>query len=172
MRNLIYSPFPNYKIKRPQKTFAFLKIGFCQIQLSIWETSYIQHRSHCFAALSTFVKKYIYACVRFLTVTSWHAHFWYVPLHDIFATLSSGIWQKVLMVQEVSSKPPAQWFSLICLLQHFPANEQFALLIWRYLCAKCWKNLLLAKWKISIRNSKNTYTKQVTVLWRLQMTSA
>ena len=98
MRNLIYSkldsPFPNYKIKRPQNTFAFLKIGFCQIQLSIWETSHIQHRFHCFAALSTFVK-------------------------NIFMLVFAFSLVPHVMVQEVSSKPPTQWCSLICLLQHF-----------------------------------------------------
>ena len=92
MLNLIYSkldsPFPNYKIKTTSKTFAFLKTSTFTIGI---EAKMSLH-------LSTFVKKYIYACVRFLTVTSWHAHFWYVPLHDIFAQLISGIWQKVLRV--------------------------------------------------------------------------
>ena len=53
-----------------------------------------------------------------------------VSWHAIFSPLISFIQQKFLTVQEVSSKPATQWFSLTCMLQHFPSNERCVLLSW------------------------------------------
>ena len=97
-----------------------------------------------------------------------------VSSHAIFSPLISFIQQKFLTVQEVSSKPAAQWFSLTCLLQHFPSNERCVLLSW---CGNiCVQNAGRKSTFGEMKNfhskvKKNTYTKHVTVLWHLQMTS-
>ena len=98
MRNLIYSkldsPFPNYKIKRPQKLLLSWKLAFAKFNFPF-------ERHHIFNIGPTALQHCRHLLENiFMLVFA----FWLVP-H--------------VMVQEVSSKPPTQWCSLICLLQHF-----------------------------------------------------
>ena len=98
MRNLIYSkldsPFPNYKIKRPQKLLLSWKLAFAKFNFP-FERHHIFNIGPTALQLCRHLLKNIFMLV---------FAFWLLP-H--------------VMVQEVSSKPPTQWCRLICLLQHF-----------------------------------------------------